>query len=631
MRTKTIAKGVVAILATCLLAGTQMTAASAAAPAVGTVNAGGGAFSAADGTGYAADHGFSGGRVTSAAKVTGTADTPLYSTLRVGMDGYSFPVENGEYDVTLKMVENYWSASGKRRFDVAIEGSTKMFNYDVFAAAGGQNRAHDRTFTTKVVDGRLDVDFKAVVDLPSVAAIQVKRRVPAVPVAGTVNAGGGVFSAADGTGYAADHGFSGGRVTSTSKVIGTADTALYSTLRVGMSGYSFPVENGEYEVTLKMIENYWSAAGKRRFDVAIEGSTKLSGYDVFAAAGAQNRAHDRSFTTKVVDGRLDVAFKARVDLASIAAIQVTRRGSMAQAPVASPTPTPVASSPVSSPTPTPVTSSPSGSVLFRSDYSVPSADTSRTGWRAEQEPRFPGAAGAVAHDRVTIVGGSAVPGAGAYKPVDGAMRVELRPYESKIGAADGDVQLSGTYKANRAEVYGRVPTYMSSTPAAQWPDPVGSVRWYAYSLYVPADFESATDTKWLSLTQWKGYKGGSPPLGIEIKRGDLRLGGTRTNQGLVPNDGSLGAIKKGQWTRLVVGVRFSTDPKVGWVEVYRDGATVVPRLPLSTMDTYNGTGDAAADPIYFKQGIYRGGDWQTTPVLYFGPTTVGTTRDAVMH
>nr|WP_231134371.1 heparin lyase I family protein [Motilibacter deserti] len=204
------------------------------------------------------------------------------------------------------------------------------------------------------------------------------------------------------------------------------------------------------------------------------------------------------------------------------------------------------------------------------------------------------------------------------------MRVELRPYESTAGRQDGDVTDTGGYLANRAEVYGRTPlTPMSTTPAEQWPDPVGAERWYTFSLYVPADFQAATDATWLTLTQWKGFRGSSPPLALEIKRNNLRLGGARTNSLKIPNDGNLGAIARGSWTELTVGMRLSTDPMVGWVEVRRDGKPALARTNVATMDTYTAAdGSVRPDPLYLKQGIYRANTWPVTHVLYFGPVVV---------
>jgi hypothetical protein len=189
------------------------------------------------------------------------------------------------------------------------------------------------------------------------------------------------------------------------------------------------------------------------------------------------------------------------------------------------------------------------------------------------------------------------------------LRVELRP---------GDVQESGGYEANRAEVYDRHAEPGSSTPPEEWPDPVGSVRWYDFAVYIPADFDTADDDKWLDLTQWKGYRGGSPPLALEIKRDRLRLGGTEGSD-------SLGRIDKGEWTRLTFGVHWSPDED-GWVEVWRDGERVVDRTAGPTMDVV----DDEPDPVYLKQGIYRTKDWDSTHVVYFGPLTVATTRNDAM-
>ncbi len=193
------------------------------------------------------------------------------------------------------------------------------------------------------------------------------------------------------------------------------------------------------------------------------------------------------------------------------------------------------------------------------------------------------------------------------------MRSEVRPGETYTGG-DG-------HTAPRSEVYGRIPKDRT-TPAAAWADPPGSERWYDFKVFLPNGFPVATDTRWFTFTQWKGLNGGSPPIALEIKRSGLRLGGTRTNAGLVPGDGSLGPIAFGQWTRLTVGIKFSTDAGEGWVQVYRDGVAALPRTPLATMDVVNGS----ADPMYLKQGIYRSAAWTVTQALYFSPMTVTNTQ-----
>jgi hypothetical protein len=150
---------------------------------------------------------------------------------------------------------------------------------------------------------------------------------------------------------------------------------------------------------------------------------------------------------------------------------------------------------------------------------------------------------------------------------------------------------------------------------------VGSERWYTLRVYFPASFPLRSDATWLDFTQWKGYHGGTPPIALEIKRSNLRLGGDRGNRGLIPNAGNLGPIALGHWTKITVGMHLSTSSTDGWVEAYRDGTLVVPRTPMATMDTYEG----APDPIYLKQGIYRSAAWDVGQVLYFSAMQVSET------
>ena len=62
---------------------------------------------------------------------------------------------------------------GKRRFDVLVEGSLVLDDYDVFAAAGA-NRGIMRAFTV-TSDSALDVDFRQVAENPALKAIEIVR------------------------------------------------------------------------------------------------------------------------------------------------------------------------------------------------------------------------------------------------------------------------------------------------------------------------------------------------------------------------------------------------------------------------------------------------------------------------
>jgi Malectin domain/Bacterial TSP3 repeat len=138
------------------------------------VNAGGSPFTAADNTAYQADALVSGGSTyKTTAAITGTADDALYQSERYGNFTYNVPVATGDYVVTLKFAEIYFSAPGRRLFDVLIEGGTVISKLDIFAQAG-QNTAYDVTVAVRVTDGALTITFRNIVDKAKVSAILIK-------------------------------------------------------------------------------------------------------------------------------------------------------------------------------------------------------------------------------------------------------------------------------------------------------------------------------------------------------------------------------------------------------------------------------------------------------------------------
>ncbi|NIA12745.1 MAG: hypothetical protein GWP08_01600 [Nitrospiraceae bacterium] len=109
-------------------------------------------------------------------------------------------------------------------------------------------------------------------------------------------------------------------------VAGTEDDPLYQHVRYDMRAYRFAVADGTYNVTLQFCENRFTEAGKRVFDVKIEGKPILENLDIFARAGADT-ALDYTFDGITVDdGRLDIEFVARVEYPCIAAIAVEGEG-----------------------------------------------------------------------------------------------------------------------------------------------------------------------------------------------------------------------------------------------------------------------------------------------------------------
>jgi poly(3-hydroxybutyrate) depolymerase len=129
----------------------------------------------------------------------------------------------------------------------------------------------------------------------------------------SVNAGG----AAAGS-FVADAYFTGGSTYTTTNAIDTAQItgavppqAVFQSERYGEFTYTIPnrTPGSAQTVTLYFQESYWTAAGQRTFNVAINGAGVLTAFDIFAAAGGANRAIARTFnTTASSTGQVVIAF-----------------------------------------------------------------------------------------------------------------------------------------------------------------------------------------------------------------------------------------------------------------------------------------------------------------------------------
>jgi len=148
------------------------------------LNAGGPGL-AFNGKSFGADQSFSGGQPFSNVD----AQVPdLYKTERTSNSkvfSYNIPVPSGSYYVTLHFAEIFWGAPGagsggglgSRIFDVSLEGSLVLDNYDIFAEVGAET-ALTKVFPVTVSDGQLTMVFSALaetggVDQPKVSAIEV--------------------------------------------------------------------------------------------------------------------------------------------------------------------------------------------------------------------------------------------------------------------------------------------------------------------------------------------------------------------------------------------------------------------------------------------------------------------------
>ena len=304
------------------------------------INAGGPAYTVSGNRLFLSDQYFKGGtssvRGLDAGFVNNSEDDPLYWRGRFGSSfSYDIPAGNGTYEVTLHFSEPYWGygagrgGAGSRKFNVDVEGDRKLTEYDIFARAGGANRAVAEQFTVSVTDGVLNLLFtKGSADLAYVSAIEV---VPAVNT-WRVNAGGPAYLAPNGKAFGADAYATGGTPTTPvpADLVPSLDT-LYHTGRYGDDfDYNVPTGNGTFDVTLHFVETYWGATveggvGSRQFNVDVEGARKLTDYDIYARAGMAYKAITETFRATVSDGVLTIHFgKGSADFARVSAIEVVR-------------------------------------------------------------------------------------------------------------------------------------------------------------------------------------------------------------------------------------------------------------------------------------------------------------------
>jgi hypothetical protein len=148
------------------------------------VRAGGPAYTDTQGELWSADYSFTGGAEGSTTRaIANTTDPALYQDERYGVFSYNFPVPNGNYNVVLKFAEIYWSQVGQRMFNVAINGTQVLTNFDIVAAAGGSSSAIDKTFPVTVTNGAVNIQFSTgAADLPKISSIEITQAGVAVQV-----------------------------------------------------------------------------------------------------------------------------------------------------------------------------------------------------------------------------------------------------------------------------------------------------------------------------------------------------------------------------------------------------------------------------------------------------------------
>ncbi len=145
--------------------------------AVFQINAGGGAA----GT-FAADADVSGGGTYTASAAVSTqgvvspAPQAVYQSERYGNFTYTLPnlTPGASYTLRLHFAEVYWTSAGQRVFNVSVNGTSVLSNFDIVAAASGANKAIIETFpVTADPSGKVSVVFTSVKDNAKLSGLEL--------------------------------------------------------------------------------------------------------------------------------------------------------------------------------------------------------------------------------------------------------------------------------------------------------------------------------------------------------------------------------------------------------------------------------------------------------------------------
>jgi MYXO-CTERM domain-containing protein len=174
-------------------------------------------------------------------------------------------------------------------------------------------------------------------------------------------------------------------------------------------------------------------------------------------------------------------------------------------------------------------------------------------------------------------------------------------YALKATVVQGDDPINGSGNRNELVYQGN--------------EAVGSEYYYRWKVMFAPDFPSVKT--WQLFTQWH-HDGldGSPPVEFFVYGEEIRL---TLNDSVTPWTTKL---ERGVWHEFVFHVKWSPDPKVGFIELWHNGEKVVPKRNLAT--TYAGMN------IYLKLGLYRSDTITQTGVVYHDGFTQATQLEDVL-
>lgn len=258
--------------------------------------------------------------------------TERYGGAPNGDLNYSVPLPNGTYTVTTHHAEIWFgkhqnapaASPGKRVFDILLEGQLVKDNLDLYTENG--NGPVSLTFpAVSVSDGALNIDLEASVNNSQLSGISITGNGQAI----YINTGSDANVDYGGDIYIGDFSMAPGR-NGLYRNLSASTEPLFQSERHMETGqtsltYGVPVPNGTYtvktlhnELFFGKANNTTAAQGQRVFDIAVEGTVQLTGFDIFDYG---NTDHVNTFSNiTVTDGRMDIELIANVQNPQISGI-----------------------------------------------------------------------------------------------------------------------------------------------------------------------------------------------------------------------------------------------------------------------------------------------------------------------
>jgi len=178
-----------------------------------------------------------------------------------------------------------------------------------------------------------------------------------------------------------------------------------------------------------------------------------------------------------------------------------------------------------------------------------------------------------------------------------AGRFEVRPGDEVSGGNRAEVRTSGDVRFVEGDEY-----------------------WFGWSTGFSEDFPN--EDLWGIFMQLKNDGTGSPPVEMSIQDDEIELKQSTPREGgykFVESESV--DIARGTWHDFVLHVKFSSDPEVGFLELWHNGKLLQPKMSGQTL--------RPGLFSYVKQGYYRSGDHTQPGVIFQDAMRLGRSYEEV--